>query len=65
MRVVVLGRQGAGKGTQCGRLARTLGVAHVSTGDLFRAATEESTELGRRVGTFLDAGELVHAGEAL
>lgn len=59
MRLVVLGRQGAGKGTQCARLARGLGVAHVATGDLFRAAMTAQTDLGRRVKAFVDTGELV------
>ncbi|HEY5012874.1 MAG TPA: nucleoside monophosphate kinase [Acidimicrobiia bacterium] len=59
MRLVVLGRQGAGKGTQCARLARTLGVAHVATGDLFRSAMTAQTDLGRRVKAFVDTGELV------
>lgn len=59
MRLVVLGRQGAGKGTQSARLAHRLGVAHVSTGDLFRAAVSARTDLGRQVEAFIDAGELV------
>lgn len=59
MRLIVLGRQGAGKGTQCARLAQHLGVVHVSTGDLFRAAVIQHTELGRRVGAFVQTGELV------
>ena len=59
MRIVVLGRQGAGKGTQCARLAQRLGVAHVATGDLFRAAVLARTDLGRRVKAFVDTGELV------
>jgi adenylate kinase len=65
MRLVVLGRQGAGKGTQCARLAQRLGVAHVSTGDLFRAAVAARTELGRQVKVFVDAGELVPDGLAV
>jgi adenylate kinase len=59
MRLVVLGRQGAGKGTQCARLAYRLGAAHVATGDLFRAAVTARTDLGRRVKAFVDTGELV------
>ena len=58
-RLIVLGRQGAGKGTQCARLAARLSVPHISTGDLFRAEAANGTELGRRVAAHLDAGSLV------
>lgn len=57
--VVVLGRQGAGKGTQCARLAQVLAIPHVSTGDLFRAEMSAATPLGQRVGHYVDRGELV------
>lgn len=59
MRLVMLGRQGAGKGTQCARLAEGLGVVHVATGNVFRAAIAAESELGRQVATFVVAGELV------
>lgn len=59
IRLVLLGKQGAGKGTQCVRLARHYVVSHVSTGDIFRAAVRSDSELGRTVKGFLDAGELV------
>jgi adenylate kinase len=58
-RLIVLGRQGAGKGTQCARLAARLSVPHISTGDLFRAEAANGTELGRQVAAHLDAGSLV------
>ena len=58
-RLIVLGRQGAGKGTQCARLAARLSVPHISTGDLFRAEAANGTELGREVAAHLDAGSLV------
>ena len=58
-RLFILGRQGAGKGTQCDRLANRLGIEHVSTGSLFRAAVESGTRLGEKVRFYLDAGELV------
>ncbi len=58
-RLIVLGRQGAGKGTQCARLAARLSVPHVSTGDLFRAEAADGTEIGRRAAAYLDAGALV------
>ena len=58
-RLIVLGRQGAGKGTQCTRLARRLGVPHVSTGDLFRAEVAAGTPLGRKADAYLAQGALV------
>lgn len=58
-RLIVLGRQGAGKGTQCARLAGSLGVLHISTGDLFRAAIAEGTELGLQAKDYVDRGALV------
>jgi len=58
-RLVVLGPQGAGKGTQGARLAARLGVPAVSTGDIFRANVGGGTELGRTAKTYMDAGELV------
>jgi adenylate kinase len=59
VRLVVLGKQGAGKGTQCVRLARHYVVPHISTGEMFRAAVKADTPLGRQVRAFLDAGDLV------
>lgn len=64
-RVIVLGRQGAGKGTQCARLATHLGVPHISTGDLFRAAIAAETPLGREAQAYVDRGALVPDGLAL
>jgi len=58
-RLIVLGRQGAGKGTQCARLAARLGISHVSTGDLFRAEIAAGSPLGRELETYVGAGELV------
>ncbi len=57
--LLVLGPQGSGKGTQATRIAAEFGIPHISTGDMFRAAVESGTELGRRVQPILDAGELV------
>ena len=63
MRVLVLlGAPGAGKGTQAQVLARTLGIPHIATGDLFRAAVREGTTLGREVKEYMDRGELVPDG---
>ena len=57
--VVLLGSPGVGKGTQGIRLGRELGWAHVSTGDLLRAALKAGTSLGLEAGKYMDAGELV------
>jgi adenylate kinase len=57
--LLVLGPQGAGKGTQGKRIAADYGIPHVATGDMFRAAIALGTELGRRVAPILAAGELV------
>jgi adenylate kinase len=54
-----MGPPGAGKGTQAERLVRELGIVHVSTGDLFRAAVAEGTPLGLEAKKYLDAGQLV------
>ena len=59
MNVLLLGPQGAGKGTQAKRIAFEYGIPHVSTGDMFRAAIAERSELGQRVDAILAAGELV------
>jgi adenylate kinase len=58
-RLLVLGRQGAGKGTQCERLARQLAVPHISSGDVLRAAVRTSTDLGRAAQRSMIAGDLV------
>ena len=58
-RVVMLGRQGSGKGTQCTRLSRHFVVPHISTGDMLRAAVREGTPLGRMAKEIIDAGGLV------
>jgi adenylate kinase len=58
-RLVLLGRQGAGKGTQGAKLATHLGVAHLATGTILRQAVEERSPLGRRVGRYLNQGRLV------
>lgn len=58
-RIVILGRQGAGKGTQCVRLSRHFVVPHISTGDMLRAAVREETELGIAAKQVMDAGGLV------
>jgi adenylate kinase len=57
--LLVLGPQGSGKGTQAKRISAEYGVPHVSTGDIFRAAIADGSELGRRVEPILAAGALV------
>jgi adenylate kinase len=55
----MLGRQGAGKGTQCTRLSRHYVVPHISTGEMLRAAVKEGTELGRKAAEIMNEGNLV------
>jgi adenylate kinase len=59
MNLLVLGPQGAGKGTQAKRIAEEYGIPHVSTGDMFRAAIAVQSELGKRVEPLLATGTLV------
>ena len=59
VRLVMLGRQGAGKGTQCVRLSRHYVVPHISTGEMLRAAVRDGTALGRKAGELMAEGELV------
>lgn len=58
-RLVLLGRQGSGKGTQCTRLSRHYVVPHISTGDILRAAVRDATEFGLKAREIMDAGNLV------
>src|SRR5579871_3420385 len=59
VRLVVLGKQGAGKGTQSVRLSHHYVVPHVSTGDMLRAAVKEGTPLGEKAKDLMDRGELL------
>lgn len=59
MRMLMMGPQGVGKGTQAKMLAARCGIPHISTGDVFRANIAAGTELGRRVESLISAGELV------
>ncbi|AOS61453.1 adenylate kinase [Actinoalloteichus hymeniacidonis] len=59
MRLVLVGPPGAGKGTQAAVLSATLGIPHVSTGELFRANIDNRTPLGTEAKRYLDEGSLV------
>jgi adenylate kinase len=57
--IVVLGKQGSGKGTQCQILSEHYSIPHVSTGDILRAAVKAESPLGLEVKAIMDRGELV------
>ena len=57
--LVILGPPGAGKGTQAVQLAERLGVPHIATGDIFRAAVAAGTPVGREVAKYMQRGQLV------
>jgi len=57
--LLLVGPQGSGKGTQAKRISAEYGIPHVATGDMFRAAMEAGSPLGRKVQPIYDAGELV------
>ena len=59
MKIILLGPQGAGKGTQAQRLSQKTGAKHISTGDIVRAEIKSGSELGQKVQDFNDRGELV------
>ena len=59
MRIVLLGPQGAGKGTQAQRISRETGAKHISTGDLVRAEIKSGSELGQKIRDYNDRGDLV------
>jgi adenylate kinase len=59
VRILILGPQGSGKGTQAKRIASEYGIPHIATGDMFRSAVAEGSEVGRLVEPYLDAGDLV------
>jgi len=59
MRILILGPQGSGKGTQAMRIAARYDIPHVATGDILRSAIAEGSELGRQVEPILERGDLV------
>lgn len=59
MRLILLGPPGAGKGTQASSIVTEYGITHISTGDIFRHNIKNETELGKKVKSYLDKGQLV------
>ncbi|UOY91499.1 adenylate kinase [Ectobacillus sp. JY-23] len=59
MNLILMGLPGAGKGTQAEQIVAKYNIPHISTGDMFRAAIKEGTELGLQAKSFMDKGELV------
>jgi len=59
MRAILLGAPGSGKGTQAERLSQATGLVHISSGDLFRQAEKEGTELGKLAKSYMEKGLLV------
>lgn len=59
MNLILMGLPGAGKGTQAEKINETYNIPHISTGDMFRLAIKEGTELGKQAKSFMDQGNLV------
>ena len=59
MYILLMGPPGAGKGTQAEKLIAEYKIPHISTGDMFRAAVKQGTELGKEAKRYMDAGGLV------
>ena len=62
MRILILGPQGSGKGTQAKRIAASYDAPHVATGDILREAVSDGSELGKQVHPILERGDLVPDG---
>ena len=59
MNLILMGLPGAGKGTQAEKIVEKYNIPHISTGDMFRQAVKDETELGLKAKSFMDKGELV------
>ncbi|HEX7063621.1 MAG TPA: adenylate kinase [Bacillales bacterium] len=59
MNLILMGLPGAGKGTQAEEVTARFGIPHISTGDMFRAAIKDQTDLGMKAKAYMDAGDLV------
>ncbi|MBF0845541.1 nucleoside monophosphate kinase, partial [Streptococcus danieliae] len=59
MNLLIMGLPGAGKGTQAAKMVEEFGLAHISTGDMFRAAIANETEMGLLAKSYMDQGQLV------
>jgi adenylate kinase len=59
VKLLIMGPPGAGKGTQAEVMVKELNISHISTGDMFRAAIKEGTEMGKKAKEYMDAGQLV------
>lgn len=59
MNLILMGLPGAGKGTQAEKIVEKYDIPHISTGDMFRAAIKDGTELGLKAKSFMDQGQLV------
>ncbi len=59
MNILIMGPPGAGKGTQASRITSFFEIPHISTGDMFRAEIKQASELGKRIKSYLDTGQLV------
>lgn len=59
MKILLMGPPGAGKGTQAEKLTKLFNIPHISTGDMFRKAQKEGTELGLKAKSYMDQGQLV------
>ncbi|MFQ3854344.1 adenylate kinase [Staphylococcus parequorum] len=59
MNIILMGLPGAGKGTQASEIVKKFPIPHISTGDMFRKAIKDGTDLGKEAKSFMDRGELV------
>ncbi len=59
MIIILIGPPGAGKGTQAQKIAQSLNLPHIATGDIFREHLQKNTELGRKIREYYEKGELV------